>query len=104
MSESEENRVIDFLLRMSLDDKIALLCGEKTSFQLGIPKLELADGPAGIRDHHGSTQLPAPIVLGATFDGDAAQKYASLIGQEALTRGIQIMLAPTVNIARVPFR
>jgi beta-glucosidase len=70
---------------------------------LKIPALTQEDGPAGIGDQTlGSTQLPAPEALAATFDPVAAACYGQVIGSEARTKGVDMVYGPTVNIVREP--
>ena len=65
---------------MTIDEKISLLSGE-TSFsiraipRLGIPRVLLADGPQGVRNHapH-STLYPCGILTAASWDRDIARR------------------------------
>ncbi len=107
---------IDGLLaELTLDEKLSLLHGERDPEglagagylpgvpRLGIPPLRLADGPAGIRTREPATGLPAPVALAATFDPDLAREYGRIMGREGLARGQDVLLAPMVNIVRVPY-
>jgi len=108
------SRVEDLLARMTLPEKIALLTGAadpKSIGQagtiagvprLGIPPLRLADGPAGVRVARPATALPAPVALAATFDTGLARRYGSVMGTEARALGVDVLLAPMVNLVRVP--
>jgi beta-glucosidase len=70
---------------------------------LGVPAVNLADGPAGVGDLLGQvTSFPAPLAVAATFDPAAARRDGAALGSEARGKGINILLAPTVNIDRVP--
>ena len=113
-------RVDDLLIRMTLDEKIALIHGNSKFTtpaipRLGIPTRWLSDGPNGIREDVGpddwkpaghtddfSTWLPAPLCLSASWNPDLASAYGQVIGQEARKRGKEIMLGPSVNIQRSP--
>ncbi|MFG1611232.1 glycoside hydrolase family 3 protein [Nonomuraea wenchangensis] len=115
-------RVSALLRGLTLQEKIALLHGATDPAakgaagyvpgvpRLGIPELRLADGPAGVR---GTTQaggrtagrataLPAPVALAATFDPDLARRYGAVLGRECRALGMDVILAPMVNIVRVP--
>ncbi|MFM7321590.1 MAG: beta-glucosidase, partial [Armatimonadota bacterium] len=108
------SRIDDLIARMTLAEKIALLTGAadpKSVGQagtlagvprLGIPSLRLADGPAGVRVARPATALPAPVALAATFDTALARRYGAAMGTEARALGIDILLAPMVNLVRVP--
>ncbi|MEU4512934.1 glycoside hydrolase family 3 C-terminal domain-containing protein [Nonomuraea wenchangensis] len=113
----------DALLReLTLQEKIALLHGAADPAskgaagyvpgvpRLGIPELRLADGPAGVRGAvpaggrvgGQATALPAPVALAATFDPGLARRYGAVLGRECRALGMDVILAPMVNIVRVP--
>lgn len=70
--------------------------------RLGVPELRLTDGTAGIRLTEPATALPVPVMLGSTFDPDLAYAYGHAMGQEGRALGQDVLLAPMVNIIRVP--
>lgn len=103
--------------QMTLEEKIAFVTGEvnwnygfyaRPLERLGLPALQMADGPAGVRinkgDVHGgqATALPAPIALAATWDPTLAGEYGTVIGVEARASDHNVSLGPAVDIARVP--
>jgi beta-glucosidase len=45
---------------------------------------------------------PCATALGASWDVDLARRVGMLVGQEAAARGIDMVLAPNVNLARSP--
>ena len=102
------------LSQMTLPEKIALLHGDRDPEslgqagylpgvpRLGIPPLRLSDGPAGVRTGRPATALPAPVALAATFSTDLALRYGQTIGQDGRAFRQDVMLAPMVNIVRVP--
>jgi beta-glucosidase len=102
------------LSQMTLDEKIAMLHGDRDPEnlgqagylpgvpRLGIPPLRLSDGPAGVRTGRPATALPAPVALAATFSPDLARRYGQAIGQDGRAFRQDVMLAPMVNIVRVP--
>jgi beta-glucosidase len=82
---------------------------------LCIPLITEDDGAAGVGSgwHHGSlrtsplaftgaTQLPAPIADAAAFDPGLARRYGQVIGTEDAASGVDVALAPTINIERDP--
>ena len=70
---------------------------------LCIPPLTLTDGPNGVAyNMPGVTQLPAAIGVAATFDPSVARGTGTVMGQEALTKGIDAVQGPELNLARVP--
>lgn len=65
------------------------------------PALNLQDGPAGIGDSvTGVTAFPAPIALAASWDVPLARQYGVMIGNEAWGKGVEVLLAPMMNMAR----
>jgi len=69
--------------------------------RLGIPVLNLQDGPAGIGDGANNvTAFPAPITIAASWDVALSRQYGSLMAAEARGKGVNVLLAPMMNIAR----
>ncbi|MBO0775733.1 MAG: glycoside hydrolase family 3 C-terminal domain-containing protein, partial [Actinobacteria bacterium] len=74
---------------------------------LGLRPLVTSDGPAGARgvsldDRSPSSCLPSPSALGATWDPDLVREVAAALGAEARAKGIDVLLAPTINLMRTP--
>jgi len=103
------------LLRaMTLDEKLSLLYGAQDRSglgeagyipgvpRLGVPPLRLSDGPAGLRTSLPATALPAPVALAASFDPTLARRFGQILGREGRARQQDVLLAPMVNIVRVP--
>ena len=91
---------------------MALLTGAD-SWQLpGCPAIGLrpvvtSDGPAGVRgiakdERTPSASLPCPAALGATWDPDLVRELAAALGQEARSKNVDVLLAPTINLMRTP--
>jgi len=71
--------------------------------RLGIPELRLVDGPLGVRiPGETATAFPAPIALGATFDPELARGKGAAMAQEARAKNQDALLAPGLNLIRVP--
>lgn len=73
----------------------------------GIPAFTMSDGPMGIAsgkvDERDIARLsPCATALGASWDVDLVGRIGTLVGQEAVARGIDAVLAPNVNLARSP--
>jgi beta-glucosidase len=110
---SVEDRVSDLFSRLTQDEKLSLLSGTGYSTngipRLGVPPLGMADagqgvngGPDGTRGP--ATLFPSGIVQAQTWDPAAVSKVGRAIGEEAQTKGpgVQVLLAPDVNIHRGP--
>ena len=101
-----EERVDDLLGRMSLEEKVDLVGGTgfttKPNARLGIPELIMTDGPLGPSRAGKATNYSATINFAATFDTDLIEEVARSIGAETRVGGFNMLLAPMINIARVP--
>jgi beta-glucosidase len=111
-----DGRARQLVARMTLGEKIAEAHGAAGPGQnrvvagiprLGIPALNITNGPAGIGNggpgHEGrATAMPAPIALAATFDVSLATRYGAVLGSEAAALRNGLVEGPNVNIARVP--
>src|SRR5215472_5049491 len=98
------------LAALSLDDKVRLLTGAdnwrtRPLPAIGLRAMVVSDGPAGVRgttmdERNPASSLPSPSALGATWD--PALALAAALGTEARTKGVDILLAPTINLMRTP--
>jgi beta-glucosidase len=67
--------------------------------RLGIPGLFIEEGLHGYSD---GTVFPAPINLAATWDPELAHSTAAAIASEMRAAGIDMVLAPVLDVAREP--
>jgi beta-glucosidase len=70
--------------------------------RLGIPDLRFADGPPGVLVHHTSTGMPSTLSMAATFSQGDAGATGALIGRDARSLGIDVILQPYINLYRDP--
>jgi beta-glucosidase len=49
-----------------------------------------------------SSSLPCPSALGATWDTGPVRELAAALGAEARGKGVDVLLAPTINLMRTP--
>ena len=73
--------------------------------RLGIPALQLNDGPLGVRNIAGgpggrATALPSAQALAAGFDTELAFDSGRIMGREARDRGFNVLLAGGVGVER----
>lgn len=108
ITQQDKERARELVEQMTLEEKISYLGGE-TSFslrpieRLGIPRILLADGPQGIRNHcKHSTLYPSGILAASTWNRDLIHQYGEGLGTDARARGVGILLGPGVNIYRYP--
>src|SRR6266702_1108438 len=100
------------LAALSLDDKVRLLTGADNWRTHSLPAIGLramvvSDGPAGVRgttmdERNPSASLPCPSALGATWDAELVRALAFALGTEAKSKGVDVLLAPTINVMRTP--
>jgi beta-glucosidase len=98
--------------RLSLEQKVRLLTGADSWVLHGesavrLRPIVMSDGPAGVRGvrfdaANPSSSLPCPIALGATWDPELIEELATALGREARSKGVDVLLAPTINIVRTP--
>lgn len=108
ITEEDKEFARNLVSQMTLEEKISYLSGE-TPFslrpieRLGIPRILLADGPQGIRNHCShSTLYPCGIAAASTWNRQLLKSYGESLGSDALARGVGILLGPGVNIYRYP--
>jgi beta-glucosidase len=102
-----EKRVDDLLPRMTLEEKIDYIGGTNGFYimaidRLGVPAIKMSDGPMGSRNDGPTTCYPGGIALTATWDREMARKIGVGLGRDCRARGVNILLAPAVNIYRSP--
>ena len=98
--------------RLTLEEKAALCSGASMWLttaipRLGIPALKLSDGPIGVRGGNLTGGLPSACfpnasALGATWSPDQVEEMGVALGEEAKTKGVHVVLGPTVNLHRSP--
>jgi beta-glucosidase len=72
-----------------------------------IPSAKMADGPMGIAsgrvdERDVSVLTPSGIALAATWDTALVSRVAAAVGGEAKRKGVDMILAPNLNLARTP--
>lgn len=102
-----DDRVEGILRQMTLPEKIDYLGGIKAMSirpipRLGLPEIHMSDGPLGVRQDKPSTRYPAGVAVAASWDRGLAEREGVSMGRDSRARGIHILLAPGVNINRLP--
>jgi beta-glucosidase len=102
----------DIVTALPVAAKVRLLTGADSWRTRGDPGIGLrpmvtSDGPAGVRgprrdERDPSANLPCPSALGATWDDELVGRLAAALGAEAASKGVDILLAPTLNLMRTP--
>lgn len=125
-SPDPDRRAEALVRQMTLDEKIHLLHGSLgfaygdkpappgarggAGFvaalpRLGIPAIQLNDGPLGVRNIGGgpdsrATAFPSSQALAATFDVELAEASGRIMGREARDRGFNVLLAGGAGVER----
>jgi beta-glucosidase len=111
---SGDARVDKLLSQMTLDEKMALIRGASEDPatnqgqagyltgvpRLGIPPIRMSDGPPGVLTRQPSQAETATMGLAATFSVKDAEENGVVIGREAKSLGIDVVLEPFINIDR----
>ncbi|MFD3518962.1 glycoside hydrolase family 3 C-terminal domain-containing protein [Streptomyces sp. NPDC058653] len=109
MAEDETERLLE---KLDIGQKVRLLTGASNwrtydEPAVGLRPLTMSDGPAGVRgeawdERRTSLVLPSPTALAASWDGELARELGGLLAGEARRKGVQVVLAPTLNLHRSP--
>jgi beta-glucosidase len=115
---SPDERARRLIAALTLDQKISQLHGDSQPHDyrivpgipnLCIPDLTVTNGPAGVGTSYEklngtpATALPAPIALASTWDPAMATTFGNVIGAEMQETGRNVLEAPDVDLARVPY-
>lgn len=121
-----KDKIEDVIGAMTLQEKVNLLhgfrapMGTESKFpgaagstyaieRLGIPAVWMADGPHRLvispsrsfdSSVYNTTELPSELTIASSFDTKAAYQAGELIGQEVSDYGLDVLLAPGINLLR----
>src|SRR2546421_1669240 len=115
-SLSPEQRAQELVAAMNIDQKIAMLAQSEPIWEhygvagyipgqpnLCIPDLVLNDAGQGVGDHEvNTTAFPAPKAQASSWDPALMRTFGRALGWEALHKGINVQLAPGIEIDRIP--
>ena len=112
--KANDARIDQLLSQLTLEEKMQLIRGgteDAAVYQgqagyipgvprLGIPSLRLADGPPGLLTRVPAQAETATMGVAATFSIQDAEANGVVIGREARSLGIDVVLQPFINIDR----
>ncbi len=112
--------MVELLNQLTFEEKCLLLTGAQAlntngCERLGIPVVDMSDGPHGIRrllGHRiqpqkcnikgGDVCFPTASAVGATWNRELAYKSGQGIARDCVAEGVKMLLAPGVNMKRTP--
>ena len=112
MSPATRSARVEALLdQLTLEEQVSLLAGSNIwntvpIERVGIPKMRVSDGPAGVRgsrfDGPKSMNVPCGTAIAAMWNPALVRELGELLGREMHSKGARVHLAPTVNLHRTP--
>src|SRR4051794_751647 len=109
MPELNPAPIDDLVAQLTVAEKCAMVHGADAwsisgCERLGIPTWRVSDGPVGIRGRGMGVGLvvPGPSAVAASWNVDLIEKIGAALGEEAVDRDVDVVLAPTVNLHRSP--
>jgi beta-glucosidase len=112
--QADRARIDKLLSQMTLEEKMGLIRGgvEPADVyqgqagylpgvpRLGVPSLRLADGPPGLLTRVPAQAETATMGVAATWNRHIAEENGVVIGREARSLGIDVVLQPFINMDR----
>ena len=110
----------DLISQLTLEEKCHLLSGRdfwqtQSVKRLGIGNMTLSDGPHGIRKQEGAgdqlglngslpaTCYPTAATMANSWDPALGEELGEMLGEEAASQDVCVLLGPGLNIKRSPF-
>ena len=114
-----KEQIKEIISKLTLRQKADLMSGRDfwstTPYEeLGVPSAFLADGPHGVRkqaaasDHLGlnvsipATCYPTAVTMANTWNPELGEQMGELLGAEAASQKVNVLLGPGMNIKRNP--
>jgi beta-glucosidase len=98
--------------KLDLDTKVRLLSGAgawtlEAVPEIGLRTITVSDGPVGVRggtdtELEPSAALPSGSGMAASWDEDLLRRIGGLLAGEAVRKGVDVVLGPTINLHRSP--
>ncbi|HET8979744.1 MAG TPA: glycoside hydrolase family 3 C-terminal domain-containing protein [Solirubrobacteraceae bacterium] len=111
--EVDERDLAARVAALSLKQKVRLLTGADlwtlhAEPAVGLRRIVTSDGPAGVRggawdERDPAANVPCPTALAASWDEPLAVEIGQLLAEEARRKGVDVVLAPMLNLQRSPY-
>ena len=111
-AEVDDHLIGEALARLDLAAKVQLLTGAdfwnlRPAPGAGLRSIVLSDGPCGAKGASAdrmetATGLPSPTAFAASWDEALVRELANLLAKECRDKGIDVLLAPMLNLHRSP--
>ncbi len=107
-TKKASTRAQQLVAAMTEEEKLSFVSGVDNFCVRGVPRLGLpriwtSDATSGVRGLDITvTDLPANVAMTATWNPELIGRAAAMVGEECRATGIGVLLAPGVNIARIP--
>ena len=98
--------------RLDPETKIRLLSGSgpwtlQPVPEIGLRSITVSDGPVGVRggtdtELDPSAAFPSGSAMAATWDEDLLRRIGAALAAEAVRKGVDVVLGPTINLHRSP--
>ena len=98
--------------KLDLPTKVRLLSGSgpwttQSAAEIGLGSMTLSDGPVGVRggtdtELEPSAAFPSGSAMAATWDEDLLGRIGNALAAEAVRKGVDVVLGPTINLHRSP--
>lgn len=99
----------DTIQKLTLAEKVQLVSGASAWRTApipgaGVPEMKVSDGPNGVRGDGGvaAASFPVGICMASTWNMPLIEAVGDAIADEAKSKGVQVVLGPTINIHRTP--
>lgn len=116
MKKDLEKKAKQILAGLTSEQKCRLLCGQGAWHTDGLngklPQIFMSDGPVGLRtvrvredgkeETIPAVAFPSVQVLANTWNTERAKEMGAALADECLDRGVDLLLAPGMNIKRHP--
>ncbi|MGY1602276.1 beta-glucosidase [Geodermatophilus sp. SYSU D00815] len=109
---SGETEVLSLVGELDLETKVRLLSGAGVWTTqpvpgIGLRAMTVSDGPIGVRggtdtELDPSAALPSSSAMAASWDEDLLGRIGTLLAAEAVRKGVDVVLGPTINLHRSP--